>query len=332
MAPQPLLCYTQLVGQDKAKRLLGRALATDRVPHAYLFKGPEGVGKKLYSLGFGAAINCHDRSGPSACGICSSCKKFSSGNHPDYTVVRPEKGAIKIGQVRQLCSDLTYPPYESEMRIVVVEDVHTMRPEAANSLLKTLEEPPDNNLLILTAESSQEVLPTLISRCQVVPFFRLPDNATATILVDKGVEPENATLLARLSEGSPGRALVLDKFKLIELLKKILAVLSHKHDERNSPILTVLELAEEMAKLKENLVYLLGFLRIWIRDQLVDLQNGEAGTENISHILQMDSTELKSWSSKQLFAKLRAIDGAEKALGRNCNRMLVCEVLLFKLQ
>ncbi len=207
-----------------------------------------------------------------------------------------------------------------------------MRPEAANCLLKTLEEPPDNNLLILTAESSQEVLSTLTSRCQVVPFFRLQDDATATILVESGVERQAAELMARLSEGSPGRALLLDNSQLVDLLKRVLLLLSQKNGGKNLLILTVLELAEEMAKLKEHLAYLLGFLRIWVRDQLMVLQNGAAGTENISHILDLDSRKLKSWSSEQLFAKLRAIDGAEKALGRNCNRMLVCEVLLFQLQ
>ena len=85
-------------------------------------------------------------------------------------MISPEKGVIKIDQIRRLTRELSYPPYESLMRVVVLEDVHTMRREAANSLLKTLEEPPENNLLILTAEASQEILATLTSRCQVVPF------------------------------------------------------------------------------------------------------------------------------------------------------------------
>ena len=107
-------------------------------------------------------------------------------NHPDFLVISPDKGVIKIDQIRRLCQELSYPPYESETRVVVLEDVHTMRREAANSLLKTLEEPPDDNLLILTAESSKEILATLISRCQVVPFTPLSISDTTAILIADG--------------------------------------------------------------------------------------------------------------------------------------------------
>ena len=124
-------------------------------------------------------------------------------------VISPEKGAIKIEQVRQMCQALSYPPYESDTRVVLLEDVHTMRAEAANSLLKTLEEPPADNLLILTADSSREILPTIASRCQVVPFHaperdRILSGFWRNILTDR--IQQTAHLLARLSEGSPGRA------------------------------------------------------------------------------------------------------------------------------
>ena len=131
-------------------------------------------------------------------------------------VVAPEKGGIKINQVRKLSRDLSYPPYESAMRVVILEDVHAMRQEAANSLLKTLEEPPENNLLILTAESSREILATLTSRCQVVPFCRLGDGETAGILEGHGVDPTEALLLAHLFEGSPGQGTPVEGYRYCE--------------------------------------------------------------------------------------------------------------------
>ena len=332
MADISSLCFTDLLGQGKAKTMLTRSLATDRIPHAYIFKGPAGVGRRLFGRGLAAAVNCRDSLAATACGVCISCKKIHSGNHPDLQVISPEKGGIKISQIRTLCRDLTYPPYESEMRVVILEDVHTMRQEAAHSLLKTLEEPPENNLLILTAESSQEILSTLTSRCQVVPFFRLRDDETITVLEDHDVEPGYARLLARLSEGSPGRALQLKDTEIVVLWQGIVAVLSAKTADPESDLGVVLKLATKMAGLKDNLGQLLDLLRIWLRELLVIDYCPPPMGKTIFQLVKKESRELKSWSSGQLFAKMQAIDAAERALARNCNKLLVCEVLLFKLQ
>ena len=332
MAEQPLLCFTQLFGQEKAKLMLKRSLAADRIPHSYIFKGPEGVGRKLFGRGFAAAINCRNPSGIAACGTCSSCIKLYSGNHPDFLVVTPEREGIRINQVRKLSRDLTYPPYESKMRVVILEDVHTMRQEAANSLLKTLEEPPENNLLILTAESSQEILSTLTSRCQVVPFSRLEDGDTAKILEEYGVDHGEALFLARLFEGSPGRALLLKDTEIVALWRDIVTALSAGTNDSDSDLSVVIKLAERMAGLNAHLEHLLGLLKVWLRDLLIAHHAPSLQRETILQLLKVETLQLKSWSSRQLFAKVQAIDSAERALARNCNKLLVCEVLLFKLQ
>jgi DNA polymerase-3 subunit delta' len=323
-ADNSFFCFTQLLGQEKAKRLLSRSLMAGRVPHAYIFKGPEGVGKRLFARGVAAAVNCRDTKRLGACGVCSSCKKFRSMNHPDFLVVSPDRGVIKIDRIRQLTKELSYPPYESAMRVVVLEDVQTMRREAANSLLKTLEEPPENNLLILTAEASREILATLTSRCQVVPFSRLSVADTVTILVRQGIDHETARLLARLSEGSPGKALLFHKTEMIASWRKLVSFLSDPAVDPDGDVGELLHLAETMAALKEELLSFMGLLKIWIRDLLLgDTQDMGAA---------QDGTPVKSWNSNELFAKLQAIDRAERELSRNCNRNLVCEVLLFKLQ
>ena len=326
------LCFTHLLGQEKAKGMLQRSLVTDRIPHAYIFKGPDGVGRRLFGRGFAAAINCHNRSIGRACGVCPSCVKIRSGNHPDFMVISPEKGGIKIGEVRKLCKDLTYPPYESPMRIVILEDVHAMRAEAANSLLKTLEEPPENNLLILTADSSQAILSTLTSRCQVVPFSGLQDEDTITILRQHGVDISDAQFFSHLSGGSPGRALLLLNTGIAELWRDIVAGLSIEGGEPDSGLGVVLKLAERMAGMKDHLDDLLIFLRMWLRDLLVAHHRSFTPGGRVTQVPEEKLGELKSWNSAQLFAKLQAVNTAERALARNCNRLLVCEVLLFKLQ
>jgi DNA polymerase-3 subunit delta' len=302
--------FAGLLGQAKAKAFLCRALAAGRIPHAYLFRGPEGVGKRLFAARMAANLNCSLAQNGAACGMCPTCRKFRSGNHPDFLVVGPEQGSIKIDRIRELIKALSYPPYESAMRVVLLEDVHTMRREAANCLLKTLEEPPENNLLILTAESSRAILPTIASRCQIVPFFPLPIDDTVSILKGEGLDEEAAGLLARLSEGSPGRALLFRKTEMAETREQVTAAICGATGDEQ--VGALLQMAERMAGLKENLLPFLGILRIWVRDRLM-AASGPGG-------------------SGGFFAMLAAIDRAEQELVRNCNRTLVCEILLFRLQ
>ncbi len=311
---------------------MSRTMTSGRLPHAYIFKGPDGVGKRLFARGVAAALNCRGQESGRACGVCSSCKKFLSGNHPDFLVVQPEKGTIKIDQIREMCRALSYPPYESDLRIILLEDVHTMRQEAANSLLKTLEEPPQANLLILTAEASQEILTTISSRCQVIPFYGLTEADSISIILARQpeLEPESARLLSRLAEGSPGQALMLHKTEMIGMLGKVLSAVCDSQIDANRDVGLLLKVAEEMAELKEHLLPLLGLLRLWLRDTLFVLSGSGSHSGLYGFGLDPGKT-LKSWSSEDLFAKLQAIDRAEKELKRNCNRTLVCEVLLFHL-
>ncbi len=305
--------FASLAGQHKVKTLLGRSLGSGRVPHAYLFRGPDGVGKKLAALLAAARINCAAPNGYSGCGTCSSCRRLRSGNHPDVVIVSPEKGSIKIDRVRELCRSLSYPPYESEMRVVIIEDVHTMTTEAANSLLKTLEEPPVNNLLILTAESSRELLSTIVSRCQTLTFYGLPIEECARVIGQKLPEilAHEARLLAELAGGSPGTALTLKNKELVECYRAVVKVVETRFSTVEDGVTPVLEAAAELAALKEDLPLMLGLLRIWVRDLM---------TKGLDPEIDMQKR------------RLAALDRAQHQLDRNCNRTLVSEVLLFNLQ
>lgn len=332
MGGYPGLCYSTVVGQEKAVGLVSRSLQSERVPHAFIFKGPDGVGKKLFGRGLAAALNCRDHSNVYACGQCSSCKKYLADSHPDSVVITPDKGMIKISQVREMMKLLEFPPYESRWRIVLLEDVHTMRQEAANSLLKTLEEPPEGNVLILTADISRELLTTISSRCQVVPFYCLEPDDTADILctAEPDMDHDTARLLARLSEGSPGKGVELFRADMVDLFRRLIAIVSSAEIDGDRDIHVLLGSAREMAEQKEQLYPLLGLFRLWLRDLLFSSYG--LGEEIGLGGLGLETERVpKCWSSEVLFAKLRAVDRAEQELYRNCNRMLVCEVLLFKL-
>jgi len=314
----------QIYGQKQAKELVSRSLAANRLAHAYLFKGPGGVGKQLFARTLAAAINCTENDGLKSCGHCGSCRKMEAGTHPDFLLVSPEKGAIKIAQIRELIKKLSFAPYEATTRVVLVEDVHSMRQEAANSLLKTLEEPPKNNILILTADSAGNILQTILSRCQTIPFYPLSTEETAKILQEHvEIDQQTAQLLARLGEGSPGKALLLNELDLLSLRETLIVFLADSSSSRDLKTGRLLLMAESMAALKGELPHFLGLLRLWLRDSLVALYGCDEAAQS--------SVKRKEWNSKQYFAKLEAIDCAEKELSRNCNRTLVCEVLLFRL-
>lgn len=318
------LCYSDLLGQAKAKKILSRVLTGRRIPHAFMFRGPDGVGKSLFARGVAAAVNCRGSNTGRACGSCFSCRKFFSGNHPDFQLVSPEKVGIKIDTIREVCRGLSYPPFESTYRVVILEDVHAMRREAANSLLKSLEEPPAGNILILTADGSQHVLPTLLSRCQLVPFAPLSTEETSIILKKNGIDDPTASLLASHADGSPGRGLLYHKTGMVELFSELIDFLINNESHPDTIVASQLLLANKIAALKEQMDEFFNLLRSWIRGMLL-MEKAESPTDG-------GSRGVRNWSSSELFAKLEAIDKAEMAFKRNCNKSLVSEVLLFRLQ
>ncbi len=326
------LSFAALIGQQKAKDLLGRALAGRRLAHAFLFRGPDGVGKKKAAELLAARLNCQHPAGLEVCGRCPSCRKFATDNHPDFLHIRPDGQLIKINQVRELKTALTLAPFEGGTRVVLLEDVHTMRREAANSLLKTLEEPPPGNLFVLTADESRPLLSTITSRCQTVPFFGLPADEMGTHLVARlGLSREEALTLCGVAEGSLGRAERLVRLGLLDLRRELVEKLMACRAEEPETVATVFGLAEKAAALKEELADLLLLLRSLFRDLLL-LADGLGEQRCINRdLLPLLAANAGRWPAEALFRRLRRIEQSERELRRNCNRALVCEVLFFEL-
>ncbi len=326
------LSFANIIGQDKAKTLLFTSFAREKLAHAYLFRGPDGVGKKRLALTMAAFINCHHPGETDVCGSCASCRKFDAGSHPDLLHIRPDGQGIKIKQIRELKHALTFPPFEARTRVVVLEDVHSMRREAANSLLKTLEEPPADNLLILTADEAGDLLPTIVSRCQVIPLHALPYGEVARVLCrDHDLDPARAATLAALAEGSLGRAgLLLDR-DLLDLRQELIKGLTRLSPADPESVGTILQLAERAAGLKEHLGELLAMLKTWFRDLLLLAGGGPQELITSQDLAATLGMAVKRWNIPELQKKLKMIQRAEKELHRNCNRTLVCEVLFLGL-
>ena len=210
-----------IADQIRPVRILTAFLHKKTIPHALLFTGIDGVGKNRIATLFAMTANCADRTGSSGsaasspaaaglhpCGVCRSCRKIEKGIHPDILRVQPDGRMIRIHQIRSLIETLSLKPMEARRRFVIIEQAETMRPAAANALLKTLEEPPDRTILILMAGQAADLLPTIVSRCRHVRFHPVSVESIAERLVNEhGISVADATLAAAAADGSFTRAL-----------------------------------------------------------------------------------------------------------------------------
>src|SRR5436309_5424382 len=203
-----------IIGHEHAINTLRRALVTERVRHAYLFTGPEHIGKALLARRFAQTLLCTGGPDPriapqNPCNVCLSCRKVMHNNHPDvhYIARPPDKQFILIDQVRALQSDSARKTLEGRRNVFIIQGAHEMNLQAANCLLKTLEEPEPDVVLLLTAPDPGLLLPTILSRVQQVPMHLLTSLQIKTALEERWqVEPEEAALIAALAAGRMGWA------------------------------------------------------------------------------------------------------------------------------
>ncbi len=194
---------------------LKKILAENKFPHAVIFAGVEGIGKRKIAEICAATLLCENPKNGEPCGVCHSCKILAAGNHPDFYVVEPEKSKsapiIKIGQIRTLQNQVALQPNYSACRVVIIDGAELMNTPAANCLLKTLEEPTGQSIFILTTANRAGLLMTIRSRCGTVNFEKISADEIANALNLRGVESERAKIISVLADGSFGRALKLEE-------------------------------------------------------------------------------------------------------------------------
>ncbi len=211
MPESPLIGFGAVQGHERVCDFLRAAVNQERLAHALLFAGPEGVGKRSVAVALVAWLQC-ERRGDDACGACASCRQVAAGSHADLQVVAVAAGKKEIGvdRMRDLKRFMQLQPVRGIVKIGIIDDAHMLTTAAQNALLKTLEEPPDRSLLIAVANNPDALLATVRSRCQRLQFAPLPVESVVDILsVRHGIEAAAARELAIVAEGSPGRALAL---------------------------------------------------------------------------------------------------------------------------
>ncbi len=222
------MSFQNIYGHEKKIEILRKTLAAGRTGHAYLFSGIPAIGKRTLALEFIKVINCEKaESLHDACGDCASCRKILHESHPDIFFVEAEGQFIRIASIRQMQERTKCKPLEAKRRAFIIDDADKMNEESANALLKMLEEPSTVNILILITARPYSMPQTIISRCQHMRFNPLNSETVAKYLVsEKGMDSENALLLASLSGGSIGNAIELNKEDIIAYRTELLNLLS----------------------------------------------------------------------------------------------------------
>jgi DNA polymerase-3 subunit delta' len=314
-----------VVGHEWAVTLFQRQIAAGDVSHAYLLCGPDGIGKEHMAITLAAALACTGEEPP--CGECSNCRRLRADEHPDLRIVRGSNGTISIDEVRDLRRFLTLSPYQASRRIALLIGFDGATTEASNALLKSLEEPPARSVLILTAESLQALLPTILSRCQVFRLRRLPRAAIEEALRAQHQLPvDRAATLARLADGNLAWAVSASRDESVtqRLEQDVsLAIDLCRHGRAYR-----LSQAEELSK-RDDLPQLLDTWSGWWRDVLL-MAAGQG--EMVAHQAQREALQglASVYGVGQAVEALRSIDDALDQIEHHVNPRLALETMLLR--
>ena len=320
-----------LVGHEWAVDMLKKHVVNGP-RHAYLFTGPPSVGRRSLAVRFAQALNCPTplEAGPSACGECRDCKQIESMQHADLAIVdsEAEGGTIKVDQIREARRALTFKPYMAKYRVALFLRFQDANDNAANALLKTLEEAPSYAVLLLTADNPEQLLPTIVSRCEVLRLKSLPVEVVQGELETRGLETDRAKLIAHISGGRFGYALrLVEDSSLLEKREEQL------HDLQGLIAASRVQKFAYADKLSKDKVSMRHTILIWQsywRD--VMLRAAQAATPLINVDRNVEIEDLAG--RMNLSSTHKVVSGLESALEkleRNVNPRLLAEVLLLDL-
>ena len=318
--------------QDRAVEALLRALRADRVPNAWLFTGPEGVGKALVARAL-AGVMVGPEPAAEVTRASAGWRRVQEGVHPDLLWIEPQGAGrrVKIDQVRQAVRSFRYAPFEGRRRVVVFPEADRLGEEAANALLKGLEEPPAHTALILVSAQAHALLDTIRSRCQEVRFAPLPRDLCARILEGEGVPAGDARVAAALAEGSVGRALALVEAGVLEDRRETLAAVAGLSPDRPGALFelaTAWSTGGDAAASRAAMSAHLDLLASWYRDVAVAAcGHGELLHDDLADL----ATSVGRMGARRALRCVEAIGEARGALALNAGARLTCEKLLVSL-
>jgi len=321
--------FEQIFGQRYAVELFEKAFQNQRVAQSYLFFGPEGVGKKTFAIALTMAIQCEQGFGV-GCGICPSCKKVLHGSHADLVLIQPSEGktTISIDQIRQLPSMMYRKPQEGRRRIVIIDSMELLEEEAQNALLKILEEPPQDNVMILLTEKIQQILPTIASRCQPVRFQPLTTAEIEAILKKRTLGGSIPKAVMTLSRGSAAEALrILEDEAFIEQWNSLKDWFFQEENWTEIERTEWISQREKENWSRDDFVLFWETWQTFLRDCLIITAKGNTSLLDYPHLLEQYQ-RMKPQSASDITNRLYEIERAIQRLKNRGNGPMITEAIL----
>ena len=316
-------------GHDKQIGILQKALRENTLAHAYLFTGVDGIGKMTLARALAKILHCKNTSAD-FCDCCIPCKQITGDTHPDTLIIEPEGSTIKISQIRQLQEQLAYTVYEGNKKVVIIDNADRMTIQAANCLLKTLEEPPSHTILILVTSIPYLVPSTIRSRCQRLMLKPLSERLIVKLLQDKlqNQAPPELQLIASLAGGSFGNALRWAENDALLERQTFLEAVSNLN---TNSISSIFECASLLGDDKEVVLEKLDMLLVWLRDCAVGKAAHHSHYLINKDLLQAVHTVSSNTSWADLLKKIEVVKETQRAVQENVNIRLAAEALFLRL-
>ena len=300
--------FEKIKGQNFAKKYLTNSIKSNMVSHAYMFEGPNGIGKNTMARELAAIL----------------LEMENLFNSPDYIEIKPDGNSIKIAQIRKLQSDILVKPYKS-YKIYVIDEAQKMTVEAQNALLKTLEEPPKYAIIILITDNKESLLDTIKSRCEIIKFTPIPMQEVASYLTMNGIDSKRASLLANFSRGSMKKAIELSESEEFNLMRE--EVQKYVETFLNGNLIEIMDIQSSIEKYKDQIRNVLDLLINYFRDIMMVKEN----VDN-SMIINLDRLIfVKNMSNKTTYSQLSKIidiiEETKNKLRSNCNFNISIQVM-----
>lgn len=319
--------FDAIIGHDRQIHILQKAIASRQLAHGYLFDGRGGIGKKQTAMALAKTVLCGK--GENACGICPSCVQFDSENHPDYLFIEPDGLSIKDKQLESFQEFIQLKPFESDTKVVIVDQADLMTVRAQNRILKIVEEPPGHALILFITENKEALLPTVLSRLQLLSFNRIPPEMMTGWLISHGYDEETSHLAALYADGSLGMAIrLLTSPDFYQMRESALACLAALHE---GDTLKAFERIDPYMADKVSTISFMDLMIIWYRDTLLLKSHPDSPLRFTQEVTETFSRLSRYVDSQRVPLYIEIVEGAKKAIGANANHPLVAEAMLLKL-
>lgn len=323
------MSFNSVIGHNKQIEYLKEVIKNNRLPHALMLEGREGVGKNTLALQVAQALFCDNSTGD-ACGECRNCIKMMHNNHPDFMLIEPDGAQIKNAQIELFQAFVKIIPYDANYKVIIIKDADKMNVSSQNRILKTLEEPPVHVVVILLTTNSESLLPTVLSRTLILKLSGTPQDLVVNYLKSNyDICDDDAVMIAKLSEGSIGKAIEYFSSDTLDVIRQHTEVILNAiNNKERSKLLGELSY---LSSDKDNIQRILDYMILWYRDILLFKQAKAKQLLVHSQSLEFIKKLTRNLSLKKIILNIEVIETTKRKLRQHAHFDLTMEVMLIKL-